>query len=155
MKPFNICLIIMISLSSLTLSACNFMRGYGQEAGAGGSKRSGLINARGDDVWGCQGEQISGLGFLDKYGLPREIGGNFICDGDTPKLPKDCQGREIRSEAELNAFTTKHQLPLALNDFICKNGVPTIPTQDLEYWKRTESNNPTCKDSRGRKRPCV
>ncbi|OPH37916.1 hypothetical protein [Moraxella equi] len=93
--------------------------------------------------------------YLDDYGLPREIGGNFICDGDTPKLPKDCQGREIRSEAELNAFTTKHQLPLALNDFICKNGVPIIPVKDLEYWKRHESIMPTCKDSRGRKRPCV
>ncbi|STZ03591.1 hypothetical protein [Moraxella equi] len=49
MKAFNICLIIMISLSSLTLSACDPFKGlrdYGQEAGANG-KFKGFKNARG------------------------------------------------------------------------------------------------------------
>ncbi len=89
------------------------------------------------------------------YNLPLEIGGNFICDGDTPKLPKDCQGREIRSEAELNAYTTKYQLPQGMIIYDCSTGTPKILSHQLEYWKRTESNNPTCKDSRGRKRPCI
>ncbi|NOL51102.1 hypothetical protein [Pelistega suis] len=155
MKPFNICLSIIIALTSLTLTACDPLKGYGQEAGAGGSKRSGLQNARGGDVWGCQGEQISGLGFLDRYGLPREIGGNFICDGDTPKLPKDCQGKEFRSEAELRAYWEKYQLPVGLIHFDCTSGTPRIPAIQLETWKQDEKYDPTCKDARGRKRPCV
>ncbi|AWY21179.1 hypothetical protein LP123_02230 [Moraxella bovis] len=149
-------LILSILLSSaLTLTACNPLKGYGQEAGAGGSKRSGLQNARGDDVWGCQGEKISGLGFLDRYGLPREIGGNFICENGKPKLPKDCQGREIRSEAEFIAFWEKHQFPIGLPYYDCVNGIPKVKAEHLQYWKTKEKYNPTCKDSRGRKRPCV
>ncbi len=37
----------LLLISTLTLTACNPLKGYGQEAGAGGSKRSGLQNARG------------------------------------------------------------------------------------------------------------
>ncbi|UTO05421.1 hypothetical protein NKT77_01835 [Moraxella sp. FZLJ2107] len=155
MRAKTLLTLTLLLTSSLTLTACNPLKGYGQEAGAGGSKRSGLQNARGDDVWGCQGEQISGLGFLDKYGLPREIGGNFICDGDTPKLPKDCQGREIRSEAEFIAFWQRHQFPIGLPYYDCVNGVPKVKAEHLQYWKIKEASNPTCKDSRGRKRPCV
>ncbi|OPH33316.1 hypothetical protein [Moraxella equi] len=54
MKAFNICLIIMISLSSLTLSACDPFKGlrdYGQEAGANG-KFKGFKNARGGEMFG-------------------------------------------------------------------------------------------------------
>ncbi|STZ63347.1 Uncharacterised protein [Moraxella lacunata] len=131
-------ILLSILLSSFTLTACDpfkGLRGYGQEAGANGKSKR-FKNARGEARFDCQKGFIhahEGNSYLEKHGLPREIGGNFICDGDAPKLPKDCQGREIRSEAELNAFTTKLQLPLALNDFICKNGVPTIPVKDLEY----------------------
>ncbi|STZ00678.1 Uncharacterised protein [Moraxella lacunata] len=49
MKPFNIFLIIMLTLSSLTLTACDpfkGLRGYGQESGANG-KFKGFKNARG------------------------------------------------------------------------------------------------------------
>ncbi|MDY3331559.1 MAG: hypothetical protein SOX43_06340 [Pelistega sp.] len=96
-----------------------------------------------------------GGSYLKNYGLPREIGGNFICDGDTPKLPKDCQGREIRSEAEFIAFWQKHQLPIGLKYFECVNGQPRIPAIQLEAWKIAEEEKPSCKDARGRKRPCV
>ncbi len=95
------------------------------------------------------------MGFLDRYGLPREIGGNFICDGDTPKLPKDCQGKEFRSEAELRAYWEKYQLPVGLKYFDCSTGKPTVPAERLEAWQMYESQSPTCKDARGRKRPCV
>ncbi|STY91086.1 Uncharacterised protein [Moraxella bovis] len=96
-----------------------------------------------------------GHSYLKMYNLPLEIGGNFICDGDTPKLPKDCQGREIRSETQFIAFWEKHQLPIGLKYFECVNGQPRIPAIQLETWKQMEREKPTCKDSRGRKRPCV
>lgn len=88
-------------------------------------------------------------------GLPRAIGGNFICENGKPVLPKDCQGREIRSEAEFIAFWEKHQLPIGLKYFECVNGSPRIPDIQLKYWQGEEAIKPTCKDARGRKRPCV
>ncbi|MGK8250161.1 hypothetical protein [Moraxella lacunata] len=94
----------LILLSSFTLTACDpfkGLRGYGQEAGANGKSKR-FKNARGEARFDCQKGFIhahEGNSYPEKHGLPREIGGNFICDGDAPKLPKDCQGREIRSEA--------------------------------------------------------
>ena len=160
MKPFNICLSIIIALTSLTLTACDPFKGlrdYGQESGANG-KSKGFKNARGGNVFGCDNYPIKaseGSGYLKSYGLPPEIGGNFICDGDTPKLPKDCQGREFRSEAELRAYWEKYQLPVGLVHFDCTSGTPRIPAIQLETWKQDEKYDPTCKDARGRKRPCV
>ena len=106
----------------------------------------------------CAGAPISadsGGAYLEKYGLPREIGGNFICENDKPVLPKDCQGREFRSEAELMTFWRQHQLPVGIVYFKCANDKPYIPAIQLETWKRLEQSNPTCTDSRGRRRPCV
>ena len=112
----------------------------------------------GGNVFKCTGSTLSagtGSSYLSYHGLPLEIGGNFICDGDAPKLPKDCQGREIRSEAELNAYTTKHQLPQGTIVYDCSTGTPKIPAEFMPMMKRLEAEKPTCKDSRGRKRPCV
>ncbi|MDH2274423.1 hypothetical protein [Moraxella porci] len=155
-------LILSILLSSLTLTACdpfNGLRGYGQEAGANGKPAKGFKNARGGgNVWGCQKEIIpasDGGAYLEQYGLPREIGGNFICENGKPALPKDCQGREIRSEAELNAYTTKYQLPQGTIVYDCSTGVPKIPAEFMPMMKALEEEKPTCTDSRGRKRPCV
>ncbi|WP_294035896.1 hypothetical protein, partial [uncultured Moraxella sp.] len=120
-------LILSILLSSLTLTACDPFKGlrdYGQESGANGKPAPRFKNARGDNVWGCQEEIIpasDGGAYLEQYGLPPEIGGNFICENGKPKLPKDCQGREIRSEAEMIAFWQKHQLPIGLKYFECVN----------------------------------
>ncbi len=55
MKPFNICLSIIIALTSLTLTACDPFKGlrdYGQEAGANGKPAKGFKNARGGVMFG-------------------------------------------------------------------------------------------------------
>lgn len=153
-------LILSILLSFLTLTACNPLRGYGQEAGAkaNGEATPRFKNARGGNVWGCQDEIIpasDGGAYLEQYGLPPEIGGKFICENGKPKLPKDCQGREFRSEAELRVFWEKYQLPVGLRHFDCSKGKPTVPIERLEAWQMYEAQKPTCKDARGRKRPCV
>ncbi|STZ03590.1 hypothetical protein [Moraxella equi] len=112
----------------------------------------------GGNVWTCKNNVIhahEGNSYLEKYGLPLEIGGNFICDGDTPKLPKDCQGREFRSEAELRVYWEKHQLPVGYVWWECHNGIPKVAPSSIKGWSQMESANPTCKDSRGHKRPCV
>ena len=161
MKLFNPCLIIMITLTSLTLTACDPFKGlrdYGQESGANGKPAPRFKNARGGDVWSCKGDILQpsgGIYYLERNGLPPEIGGNFICENGKPKLPKDCQGREIRSEAELNAYTTKYQLPQGTIVYDCSTGVPKIPAEFMPMMKALEEENPTCTDSRGRKRPCV
>lgn len=154
----NITVLSLILSSVLSLTACGMLDGYGQEAGANGKPTPRFKNARGGEILGCQKEMIpasDGGAWLEHYGLPREIGGNFICENGKPKLPKDCQGREIRSEAQFIAFWEKHQLPIGLKYFECVNGQPRIPAIQLETWKQMERENPTCKDSRGHKRPCV
>ncbi|STZ63991.1 Uncharacterised protein [Moraxella lacunata] len=106
----------------------------------------------------CDGEIMKaneGNSYLKKYGLPLEIGGNFICENGKPKLPKDCQGREFRSEAELRVYWEKHQLPVGLIRFDCSSGTPKVRPQGMKFWQEEEQLMPTCKDSRGRKRPCV
>ncbi len=160
MKLFNPCLIIMITLTSLTLTACDPFKGlrdYGQESGANG-KSKGFKNARGGNVSKCTGSSLSagtGESYLSHHGLPLEIGGNFICENGKPKLPKDCQGKEFRSEAELRVYWEKYQLPVGLRHFDCSTGKPTVPLERLEAWQEYEAQEPTCKDARGRKRPCV
>ncbi|OPH37921.1 hypothetical protein [Moraxella equi] len=154
----NITILSLILSSVLSLTACGMLDGYGQEAGANGKPTPRFKNARGGEILGCQKEIIpasDGGAWLEHYNLPPEIGGNFICDGDTPKLPKDCQGREIRSEAEFIAFWQKHQFPIGLPYYDCVNGVPKVKAEHLQYWKTKEKYNPTCKDARGHKRPCV
>ncbi|UYZ68211.1 hypothetical protein LP090_01835 [Moraxella bovis] len=52
----------LILLTSLTLSACNFMEGYGQEAGANGKPAPRFKNARGGEVWSCKGDILQPSG---------------------------------------------------------------------------------------------
>lgn len=153
----TLALFVILSFTlSLSLTACNPFKGYGQEAGANGKSKR-FKDARGG-VSKCTTSPLSadtGNSYLQYHGLPLEIKGNFACKGDIPVLPKDCQGREFRSEAELRVFWEKHQLPVGIVYFGCANGKPYIPAIQLEEWKKMERVKPTCKDERGRKRPCV
>ena len=146
---------------TLSLTACGLLNDKGWGGLTGSEKKVKYFkDARGNNVSKCRDGSLilasQGDNYLSTYGLPTEIGGNFICEGgDTPKLPKDCQGKEFRSEAELRAYWEKYQLPVGLVFFDCNAGIPTVPKDVLSSWQRHEAINPTCKDARGRKRPCV
>lgn len=49
----------------------------------------------------------------------------FTCDGDTPLLPKDCQGNELTTP-QLRRYWKKYNLPISTYKFDCKNGVPSV-----------------------------
>lgn len=155
MKLFSM---VMMVAATFSLTACNLFSGYGQEAGANGKRAKGYKNARGESVWTCERDPLAaveGDKYLENNGLPVEIKGNFICENGKAELPKDCQGREFRSEAELRVFWEKHQLPVGLVYFDCGGGQPKVRSFSTELWKSKEKRMPTCKDERGRKRPCI
>lgn len=50
----------------------------------------------------------------------------FTCDGDTPLLPKDCQGNELTTP-QLRRYWKKYDLPISTYKFNCRNGIPSVP----------------------------
>lgn len=50
----------------------------------------------------------------------------FTCDGDTPLLPKDCQGNELTTP-QLRRYWKKYDLPISTYKFNCRNSVPSVP----------------------------
>ena len=52
----------------------------------------------------------------------------FTCDGDTPLLPKDCQGNELTTP-QLRRYWRKYDLPKGTMEFACNNGIPSAPAK--------------------------
>lgn len=123
-----------------------------------------LKNARGWEVVSCDNSnpilQADGAAYLQKHGLPSQIGGNYICMDGIPVLPKDCQGEPFVSEQALVAYWTKYQLPIGYMHWVCDQGVPKLDLTEgtgwhLQKWQEFEGVYPTCQDERGRRRPCL
>ncbi|MCP2041397.1 putative small secreted protein [Neisseria sp. HSC-16F19] len=144
-----------MTLTIILLSACNILEGYGQEGGAKKNIKY-ITDVRGIPVSGCMGEHLYAetVWYHKHYGLPMDIRGNFICEGNKPALPMSCEGKRL-GMAELRAYWDKYQLPAGLVYFDCSTGIPKVRPQGLEWWQQQERLEPTCKDSRGRKRACI
>lgn len=66
-------------------------------------------------------------GYWEKHNLPKGTL-YFICDGDTPLLPKDCQGNELTTP-QLRRYWRKYDLPKGTMEFTCNNGIPSGPAK--------------------------